>query len=302
MQKIDYSDINKFLVSVGLVLIALAVLTPYLYLKEDFGLYIEQAKIDQMQETIKELITEKQSQVIKFQGFIPWFSLSFFLLGLTSTIIGLVRWFKRQSKIYEKFDKELQKLDLEITSLTPEEKEVKAKQEVEEIESVEKQVTPSPVFKPSTHSEYVKTYMQIEKGLIEVFENYKSPNFDVLSQQRIGNRYEIDILLQAKTKRFLDRIVEIKYFRNRLSLKIIRDTIYRLNTQISYYNQASNRRVVPVLLIVYSKDTTTAEDILKFQNRIIDESQDIPNLDRLKVEFIEENEIKKFDVRRIIKK
>lgn len=302
MQKIDYGDINKFLVSIGLVLIALAVLTPYLYLKEDFGLYIEQSKIDQMQEPIKELITEKQSQVIKFQTFIPWISLSFFLFGLTSTIIGLVRWFKRQSKIDEKFDKELQKLDLEITSLTPEEKEEKAKQEVEEIESVEQQVTPSPVVKPSTHSEYVKAYMQIEKGITEVFENYKSPNFDVLSQQRIGNRYEIDILLQAKTKRFLDRIVEIKYFRNRLSLKIIRDTIYRLNTQISYYNQASNRRVVPVLLIVYSKDTTTADDILKFQNRIIDESQDIPNLDRLKIEFIEENEIKKFDVRRIIKK
>ena len=126
MQKIDYGDINKFLVSIGLVLIALAVLTPYLYLKEDFGLYIEQSKIDQMQEPIKELITEKQNQVIKFQTFIPWVSLSFFLLGLTSTIIGLVRWFKRQSKIDEKFDKELQKLDLEITSLTPEEKEEKA--------------------------------------------------------------------------------------------------------------------------------------------------------------------------------
>ncbi|MCB0541546.1 MAG: hypothetical protein KDE33_28830 [Bacteroidetes bacterium] len=301
MQKIDYGDINKFLVSIGLVLIALAVLTPYLYLKEDFGLYIEQSKIDQMQEPIKELITEKQNQVIKFQTFIPWVSLSFFLLGLTSTIIGLVRWFKRQSKIDEKFDKELQKLDLEITSLTPEEKEEKAKQEVEEIESVEQQVATSPVVK-SSHSDYVKVYMQIEKGLTEVFENFKSPNFDVLSQQRIGNRYEIDILLQAKTKRFLDRIVEIKYFKNRLSLKIIRDTIYRLNTQISYYNQASNRRVVPVLLIVYSKDTTTAEDILRFQNRITDESQDIPNLDRLKIEFIEENEIKNFDVRRIIKK
>ena len=301
MQKIDYGDINKFLVSIGLVLIALAVLTPYLYLKEDFGLYIEQSKIDQMQEPIKELITEKQNQVIKFQTFIPWVSLSFFLLGLTSTIIGLVRWFKKKKKIDEKFDKELQKLDLEITSLTPEEKEEKAKQEVEEIESVEQQVATSPVVK-SSHSDYVKVYMQIEKGLTEVFENFKSPNFDVLSQQRIGNRYEIDILLQAKTKRFLDRIVEIKYFKNRLSLKIIRDTIYRLNTQISYYNQASNRRVVPVLLIVYSKDTTTAEDILRFQNRITDESQDIPNLDRLKIEFIEENEIKNFDVRRIIKK
>lgn len=302
MEKLNYGDINKFLVSVGIVLIGLSILTPYLYLKEDFGLFIESEKIEKFQEPIKELIHSKQSLVIRIQKLIPYISLGLFLTGIAAFIIGLIRWFKRQLKLDEKFDKELKKLDLEIVSLTPEEKEEKAKQEVQEIESVEQPETTQSRTTISTHLEYIQSYMKIEKSVAEVFEKYNSPNFDVLSQQKIGNRFKIDILLKAKTRKFLDRIVEIKYFKNKLSLRIIRDTIYRLNTQVSYYMEASNRRVVPVVLIVYTKENTSAEDILNFQNRIINESQDIPNLDRLKVEFIEETEIMKFDVRRIIKK
>lgn len=78
--------------------------------------------------------------------------------------------------------------------------------------------------------------------------------------------------------------------------------IERFNTEISYYTQASNRHVVPVLLIVYSKQTTTTENILKFQNRVIDESQGLPNLENLKIEFIEETEIQKFDVKRLLRR
>lgn len=302
MEKIDYGDINKFLVSVGIVLIGLSILTPYLYLKEDFGLYIEFDKFLKFQEPVKNLILTKQCQVTEIQKLIPWISLGLFSSGITSLIIGLIRWFKRQTKLDEKFDKELQKLNLEIVALTPEEKEEKAKQEVQEIEKIEQiQVTQQSISQ-TTHADYVQSYMRIEQSVADVFIKYQSPNFDILSQQKIGNRYEIDILLKAKTKKYLDRIVEIKYFKNRLPIQIIRDIINRLNTQISYYNQASNRRSIPVLFIVYNKEMINADSILKFQNRIIDESQDLPNLERLKVEFIEENEIQKFNVRRIIKK
>lgn len=302
MEKIDYGDINKFLVSVGVVLIGLSILTPYLYLKEDFGLYIEIEKFQKFQEPVKNLILSKQCQVSEIQKLIPWISVGLFIAGLSSLVFGLVRWFKRQAKLDEKFDKELQKLNLEIVALTPEEKEEKAKQEVQEIEKIEHIKTVKLKTTPTSRTEYVQSYMRVEQNVADVFINYQSPNFEILPQQRIGNRYEIDILLRAKTKKYLDRIVEIKYFKNRLPLQIIRDIVNRLNTQISYYNQASNRRSVPVLLVVYNKEMITADDILKFQNRILDESQDIPHLERLKIEFIEENDIQNFNVRRIIKK
>lgn len=36
MEKLDYSDINKFLASLGVVIIGVGIILPYFYLKEDF--------------------------------------------------------------------------------------------------------------------------------------------------------------------------------------------------------------------------------------------------------------------------
>jgi len=312
MEKIDYGDINKFLVSVGIVLIGLSIVTPYLYLKEDFGLYIELETFEKFQEPVKILILSKQNQVTKIQDLLPFISISLFLFGLTSFIIGLVRWFKRQSKLDEKFDKEIQKLDLEIESLTPEEKEKKIKEEVNEIE-IEEQMqsettttttsatTTTTTTIPDSSQAYTD-YLNIEKGIIEVFENYKSPNFDILPLQLIGNKFEVDIFLKAKNKKYLDRIVEIKYFRNQPSLSIILKSLNRINTTLSYYREATNRKALPVLLVVYNRDKTSIENIIEYQNELMDYSQNIPELNRLKMEFIDEKELKKFNVQRILKK
>lgn len=301
MEKIEYGDINKFLVSIGIVLIGLSILTPYLYLKEDFGLYIETSKFNQFQEPVKELILSKQVQVTQIQNLIPCISKVLFGIGLISFAIGLIRWFKRQVKLDEKIDNELVKLKLEIDALTPQEKEEKVKQEVSEIENIA-QVPKDNNASNSPHSEYVQNYLQIEKSLSDVFINYNSPNFDILPQQKIGKKYEIDILVKAKSTRYLDRIVEIKYFKNQMPIQIIREIINRLNTLISYYNEASNRKAIPVLLIVYDKKNISKEIIQKFLFRINYEFQGIPNLARLNIDFIEESEISSYKVQRILKK
>ena len=64
MQKIDYGDLNKFLVSMGLVLIGLAALVPYFYLRGDYGIIIEQEKFNCLQEPIQSYLLEKQNVVI----------------------------------------------------------------------------------------------------------------------------------------------------------------------------------------------------------------------------------------------
>jgi|TARA_R110002110_G_scaffold208363_2_gene420678 hypothetical protein len=302
MQKIDFGDINKFLVSTGIVLIALAILTPYFYLKEDFGLYIKKEEILKFEEPIKEIIANKQYQVSKIQKIIPWTSLVLFLLGLTSIFIGLKRWFKRQSKIDEKFDKEIKKLDLEIETLSPEEKIEKAKKEVKEIELAEQLESTTETTTYTTKASSYLNYMRIEQSIYQLFKNLKSPNFDILSEQKLGNRFYIDLLLKAKNKKFSDRIIEIKYFRNQLPISSIQKSIYQLNTYISYYKENTNKQVIPILLIIYKKDNINKERILRFENRVLELSTDLPNMERLKVEFIEENELNDFDVSKLLKK
>jgi hypothetical protein len=302
MQKIDFGDINKFLVSIGLVLIALAILTPYLYLKEDFGLYIDKEEVLKFEEPIKKIIANKQYQVYKIQKIIPWTSFALFLLGIASSLIGLKRWFKRQSKIDEKFDKEIKKLDLEIETLSPEEKIEKAKKEVQEIELAEQLESTSTLSASTSKSEGYLSYMKIEQSIYQLFQNLKSPNFDIHSEQKLGNRFYIDLLLKAKSNKFSDRIIEIKYFKNQLLISSIQKSIYQLNTYISYYKENTNKQVIPILLIVYRKDNINEERILHYHIRINEFSNDLPNLERLKVEFIEENGLNDFNVSVFLKK
>jgi hypothetical protein len=294
MQKIDYGDINKFLVSIGL-----AILSPYFYLKEDFGINIDSEQILKFDEPVKQFISNKQNQVIAIQKIIPWTSLSLIIIGLISMIVGLVRWFKRQAKIDEKFDKEIQKLDLEIETLTPEEKVEKAKQEVEEIELAEKLET---IQTPNMTNKPYLDYMKIEQSLYSRFQNLNSPNFEIFSEQKLGNRFYIDLLLKANSKKFSDRIIEIKYFKNQLPISSFKKAIHQLNTYLSYYKKTTNKLVLPVLLIVYKEENITDRKIENIRKQIAEFSIDIPNMSRLKVEFIKENELEIFDIGKLLKK
>lgn len=305
MQKIDYGDINKFLVSIGLILISLSLLLPYFYLKEDFGLILDPSIIDNLKNPLKDVVTEKQRFIICIQKLIPWLSTSLFIIGISSTVIGLKRWFARQQKIDWKYDLEIKKLENEIESLTPSEQFDKAKTEIEEIEFdhlVETGEETTEKVADESPKNSVLNYLRIERDVVDIFRNYKSPNFDILDNQKLGERYRLDLLLKARTKEFFDRIVEIRYFGNYLSYSRIQKALFQLNSYISYYKDAVSERVIPVLITVYDKEKITNNKSEEIMNRIENEKKDIPNLTRLKVAFIEKNNIGNFDVREILKR
>ena len=295
MEKINYGDINRFLASAGVLLIGLSILIPYFYLKEDFGIYIEQDKVANYQDSVKEILVSKQSLITKIQKSMLMISGVLFCLGGGILTWGIVRWNKRQVKINEKFDKEIQKLDLEIVALTSAEKAEKVENEIKEIEKVEEKTEPV-----QSRIQYVKDFMDIEAKIADVFIVKSNQYFNVLSQQKIGNRYRIDLILQSKSSEQVDRIVEIKYFKNRLPIQMIKDIIFKFNTQLSYFNNVSMKSAVPILLVVYNNQTTTKEDRIKFENKLREESQDLPNLKDLRIEFIDETKIEEFDVMKVV--
>ena len=294
MEKIEYGDINKFLVSTGIVFITLSALIPYFYLKEDFGIYLSSADISKLEAPVRTLILDKQSKVIFIQQIIPWISLAFLTIGLIAVIIGLVRWSRRQQKIDEKFDKEILKLDLEIESLTPEERIEKAKNEAREIELAEQianQVAEIQTGRPNnTHLEY----LEIERTIYKMFNDVKSKNFDILTDQKLGNRFYIDAIFKATNTKFADRIVEIKYFKKHLSMNILAQSVHQLNTYATYYKTNSYKNVVPVLLVVYNSNLISLENVEKAKSEIMEFAVSLPNLKRLKVEFIDKDKVQFF--------
>ena len=184
---------------------------------------------------------------------------------------------------------------------TPEQRIVNAKKEVAETEIAE-QLESNTELQQSTNNRGYLNYMAIEDKFFNYFKSAKNSNFDILQQPRIGNRFFVDILLRAKSNKFSDRIIEVKYFQNQLPLSSIEDSIMKLATYISYYRENTNKRVIPILLIVYKGEKISDAKILEYKRRILEYTKGIPELDRIKVELIKELELDQFDVKQLLKR
>ncbi|SFW57822.1 hypothetical protein [Cellulophaga fucicola] len=296
MQKIEYGDINKFLVSIGLVLIGLAVLTPYLYLKEDFGLFITTKEFNEFQEPIQSLILDKQKKVAFIQCIINWIPLVLSLSGIGLIIWGLRRWFERQSKIDERFDKEILILDLQIEKQSATEKLQNISRDLNEIQIGESS-NPNQI-----QQKVFKKYLDVEKKVAELFESYNSPNFSIYTDIKIDKKYDVDILLRSKNNKFSDRIVEIKYFSDFLQTNILESALNRLNRTSNHYFKLTNKKIVPVFIVVYDKAKVNQESIEKSKKQLSEFTKEIDIFKRIKIEFIDENSISGFDVKSVLKK
>ena len=107
MQKIEYGDLYKFLVSVGVILIGFAVLIPYFYLKEDFGLCVPQSDMARFEPEVRQIIRTKQQLLLRVQNYVPYLSLAMFATGILSVAAGLYKWSRRQRQADAKFDLEV---------------------------------------------------------------------------------------------------------------------------------------------------------------------------------------------------
>lgn len=301
MQKIEFGDINRFFVSIGLFLVGFALIIPYFYLKEDFGLYLNEEDVAKYDTQIVEIIQVKRNQVACLQKIKPFFSVALIIGGIVFCFIGIKRWLKRQVKLDEKLDNEVAKSKLDLKASTPEQRVANAKKEVAETEIAEQLESGAESPQNSKNKGYLN-YMAIEDKFFNYFKSVKNSNFDILQQPKIGNRFFVDILLRAKTNKFSDRIIEVKYFQNQLPLSSIEDSITKLATYISYYKENTNKRVIPILLIVYKNDKLGKPRVFEYKKRIMEYSNGIPELDRIKVELIQESKLDEFDVKQLLKR
>ncbi len=301
MEKIEYGDVNRFLVSTGLVLISLSLAVPYFYLNGDFGLYIEQEKVKHFSAAIQSILAEKEAIAITIQKFILWISLGFFTSGLGFLTIGLIRWFKRQRKIDEKENLDIQKLKLEIDDLTPEEKREKAKEEVEanEIAEIVENKRKADDIPNPLKEEAVSNYLKVEERIVNHFKNYRTENFQILDNVKIAGRFWVDILLESKTKEYADRIVEIKYASKNLPYSLIKEALAKLDKYLNFYG----RKAVPVLIVVFSNEVEMPDVQRKIlAQKVNSDTDNYVSLKGLKVHFVSEDKIEEFDVKSILRR
>ena len=302
MEKLDYWDINKFLASLWIVLIWFSILLPYLYLKEGFWLYISKDEFNSYQSVIQEIILQKQNYLVLLQGYIFYIALIIFITWIILSVIWMRNWIKRQERLDEKFDKEVEQLgyeNLRLKSLT--EKETKENLEIEINEETATREVNSPkntITEPINQSDRINNYIKIEKAITNLFLKSNHSEHALSAQQRIDNRMNVDILFQSKKSNISDAIVEIKYFQtlNATLIKRIADT---MNTNTTYYKNKTWKLTVPILIIV-TKYKNTPEEISRFKDIFLNYKIGLPDIEEMIVEIISEENIQNLNIESIL--
>lgn len=266
MNKLEYSDLYKFIVSLGLILIAFAVILPWLFLRESFDSLISASDIANLTPTAQALITYRQTVALWFVKNIIWISSIPAIFGVLSLVGGLFLWQRKQKLTDVKDELETEKLRLEVKSMLPKQIAVKLIQEAASASTSK----PNETSATNGQIKVINEYIRIENMIISKLSDcFGSAN--VRPNQQIKDS-GIDALIRiSKTERAL---LEIKYYTKpaQLSQRIKNVTQALVRAVQSYITLAPHYRVHGIGLIVLGDEfyKSTKENSNEITSSMID--------------------------------
>ena len=247
MNKIEFSDVNRFLASLGLICIGLAFFLPWFVNQNNSLLIIEQDKIQKLTPAAQQIVTKQQNTLLTLNNVLPTVSIGLIVVGFILLIWGIIRWTKRQTVLDKIQDEELRAK--EIQNLSSQEKRDLLETEIEKTE----EDLPVKTNEADRQLE-IDSYIQIENSIfLQLSQNFKT-NYTPSQNVRIGS-FEYDIILKSKAlTQYKDRIIEIKFFKNQLTYSNIKDAATKLILACNHYEENFKRRTFAILIIVYSEE------------------------------------------------
>jgi predicted membrane protein len=276
MSKIEYDNFPKFLVSLGVVLIALPFIIVLFFLQENSVLMVSEKSISELTEVAAQTIIAKQEFSHWISHKIIFLFISCILGGIFLLILGCKMWYALQRKIDDKQDVELKKAKKELENMNPEEKEEKIIREIKEIKEMEdisnnngheneKDVVLSVdeirEKQKSIRQEDAlitrqirKRYIEVEEAVIDILKDKLGYKYDIKTNVKIG-AVEYDAIAIPR-KGNMDYIFEIKYLFSAFSWNAsawsqIPDRLFK---QVEIYSKQTNKKVTPILLLITLED------------------------------------------------
>ncbi|OHD11666.1 MAG: hypothetical protein A2086_16010 [Spirochaetes bacterium GWD1_27_9] len=296
MEKPDFSDIYKFIVSLGIILIGSAIIVPWLILDNNSIFTIKISDLNDLTPTAKNIILKKQKIFDFILTIIPYLSLIIFAIGSFLLTIGLIKWNKRQ-KISDKIqDLEAKLKERDLNPLSKE----------EEIKKVEKEITENEGLEPIENNQTVQKemfdkvnkYMQIENSVFNILKKDYGLIYEIKNNLKVYN-HEYDIIMNEKNNFFNQIIIEIKYYSKDIRYTYLIQGIKGFMLALENYNQYLNNKNIfckAYILWIYSSEQqkylldkykiNAIEEIKKTKyniNIIILNEKDIPSEDILEL-------------------
>ncbi|PZR21088.1 MAG: hypothetical protein DI538_29855 [Azospira oryzae] len=262
--KFEFGDLYKFVVSLGVVLISLAVLAPWLFLKEPFDLFRSEAELKTVTQVARDAIHNRQEAVAFVLRFIPWFSGMAFACGVAFIYIGLKRWLANQVLLDEQTRIEVELKKTALRDATKDEIEASNERKADEQEAIPRATPPNRKINGAI---YANIEAKVTRRLQEIYHN----KFDVEANKMIGG-VELDVLLRGKAMLTKDYIVEVKYIRRGFNYGWLKESFLKIIYARTIYSQLTNRLPNSVLLIVLDREAGEVEKYSSLVTRINDEA------------------------------
>jgi hypothetical protein len=265
---LQYTTFYKFLVSLGVVLVALGVVIPWLLLHESFDLFIERSSLERLTPLAQETIRHRQMIVHASSIIAPWVSIILVLSGLSLIIFGVERWRRRQAVMDRTEDVSLLKLEAEtiqIQRATPPEQDAKQGDEAWEVVQAKQPSAALPnaaqqIRALGTSYRITKeTIVGLESEILAKLEAAFSPTHEITSQAKLilnSRRVLLDAIIAPRETSGDSYLIEVKYVTSSKSiLNSMLDAVGRLSmARRAYAPQATGPVRCVILFVVADKD------------------------------------------------
>jgi len=308
MNKIEYGDLYKFLASLGVGFFVLAVLVPWLFLKEPFHLLVGADRIKEIPAEAMDILNTRTAIVAYITSKLLWITLACLFLGVVFLFCGLYFWWPKQQtqdaldnikKI--KKELELRAMDVEeVQRKSESEGKAEAAEEVDAFVDAEfgttvtdkrpaEKVGPSPLL-------FAQQYRELEERVVKKLYDCLGPAYRIRPNMRLGAT-EYDCILESKVDQLPDVVVEIKY----LAAKVIAGRLIRSARQLASssqtYRLVTERGVIPFLLFI-TRRTMSSEDWDKYRTKSLEEASRL-GADLMKIGCISDEELDDLPCRKL---
>lgn len=251
MDKLQYDSLYKFLVSLGIILIALPI-AALAYLLNGDPILISQTDFNELSEYSQQIIGYRNSLTSYFVDIFPWFCGIFMCLGVFLLGYGIYKWKAVQKNLDKKLDAEATMQTLSLMEMSSKEVDDKVEAEVKEDVSAETVEASSPTS-TDDHLSRMNKYKEIEDLCYNYFNARYSKNYSFKRNIRMG-KYHYDFIGVSQSDN-IDLIIEVKYWRNSSEIsRRLFDVFHRIYDAGVNYEMIAHRNFRIIVVVITSKE------------------------------------------------
>lgn len=219
--RFEFGHLSKFIVSVGLVLVAASIAGPFFIQQSLAVLLVTRKELSSLTSAAQRTVELRQERVLLFEQLLPWIAIAVGLVGLLLVIWGYVGWRRRQFRIDQGEDYDVESKRAQFEQLTAREVDEKLDREAGDEISPSDLATddtsvpssgpmPPPTDRPggpSAREEYTARRARIESSerlIAELARAAFSDSFDIQSNLRIRSSDSfapiVDVLAQPRVE------------------------------------------------------------------------------------------------------